>query len=381
MLASGSAGSRLCESYSEQAPLSQSTQLPCKIKDYVFYKPIGHGGFSEVFLVSHSRFDKEFVAKVMTFDLSELDSRRDSFESEVQALLNLHHPNIIRLYDHFHVGAQFFLILEYCPSGSLRDEIIDSDGLTLPRFIHLATEIIGAIAYCHSQNIAHRDIKPGNILLDSRRNSRLADFGLSLTTTAGRKFCHFAGSRLFTAPEIVQKRPHDPLAGDVWALGVMFSMMITGFPPWPCDCFGEIRQQAAQGSLQFARPIPKEIEDLIRRMVVVDPEGRLTMEQVHAHPFFQTDGSRNLVGLAGQTQALQWNQIRRVASGALEGGSEENVREGRYRNAQVMSVSAALTDGRHRAASLQMRLHSKRPQASTPGAFRTFSDDIVDLKT
>jgi serine/threonine protein kinase len=289
--------------------IAKSTPLPCLIHDYVFRKLIGHGGFAEVYLVTHLRFDTEFVAKVMTFDSTDDIEASGVFESEIHALIKLTHPNIIRMYDNFTIGTQVFLILEYCPGGSLRNEITEGDGLSLPRFMEVAVQIADALAYCHSVNIAHHDIKPGNILLDGSRQCKIADFGLCLTTNASKKMRHFGGSLMFIAPEIVQKRPHDPLAADVWALGVTFTMMMTGSSPWDCDNLGQLRIVSAQGAITFKKPVPKHIDELIRQMLVVDPGSRLTMEQVKTHILFEADLPHVMPSV--QSPKIQWDPIRR----------------------------------------------------------------------
>jgi len=87
------------------AMISKNSQLPCTIGNYTFTKLVGHGGFAEVFVVNHVVFGTEFVAKVMTFDTTEMTEKWESFEAEIRALRSLNHPHIIRMYDHFHVGT------------------------------------------------------------------------------------------------------------------------------------------------------------------------------------------------------------------------------------------------------------------------------------
>jgi serine/threonine protein kinase len=287
------------------------------IGSYAFTKLIGDGGFAEVYLVRHVDFGTEFVAKVMTFDQSEKEEKWEVFESEVNALITLNHPHIIRMYDYFQSGSQLHLILEYCRGGSVSDEINQTAGMNLPRFLEVSAELAKAFAYCHRNNIAHRDIKPANVLLDEFARPKIADFGLAIVTTAGQKHRQFGGSVAFTAPEITQKKPHDPMAGDVWALGVMFTMMITGSSPWQCESLGTMKTMAAQGVIQFKKDIPPDVEALIRQMIVVDPMQRLTMAEVEASSIFVPVIPRPLT-LRKSLQVRGWQQIAHRSSDAFE---------------------------------------------------------------
>ncbi|OHS95350.1 CAMK family protein kinase [Tritrichomonas foetus] len=284
----------------------RSSSLPFVLNGYNFLTLIGKGGFAEVFLVINMKYNKQFVAKVMTYD----ESKIDTFESEVQALCKLNHPNIIRIYDHFKINSQIFMILEFCSKGSLHNELTITKGLSYKRFLELSKEIVSALVYCHSKGIAHRDIKPGNVLIDDFYHTKLADFGLSLSNLLdGKLQTKFGGSYEYTAPEIFQKKPHDPKAGDVWALGVMFATMVTGVIPWKADSLGELKERVAKGKLTFAKQLPSKLEDLVRKMVVVDPKARLTMEEVAKHPVFSDYVS--VIRPISQPKKILWDQISR----------------------------------------------------------------------
>ncbi|OHT04306.1 CAMK family protein kinase [Tritrichomonas foetus] len=291
-------------------PIAKATNLPFTINEYSFTKLIGKGGFAEVFLVTHTKYGQEFVAKVMTVDQTDMEYRWEVFDAEVKALIHLNHPNIIRLYDHFQINSQFYLILEYCPYGSLHDEILKTDGLSFPRFLDLGKQLADSLSYCHDKQIAHRDIKPGNILMDEYHMTKIADFGLSIATHAGQLNRQFGGSYMFSSPEIFQKKPHDPFIGDVWALGVVFSMMLTGSKPWKCDTFGALKEMAIKGAISFAKKIPGDAEDLIRKMLIIEPTQRITMKQVRNHILFT--GKRSFLRISVPKKiSVRWDTIKR----------------------------------------------------------------------
>ena len=272
--------------------VAKSACLPFTLKDYKFTSVIGKGGFAEVYLVESIKFGTNFVAKVMTVDESEIQKTWEIFDAETTALSTLNHPHIIRLYDHFQIGTQFYYILEYCPNGSLYNEVQEKMGLSYPRFITVATQIVSALLYCHDHGIAHRDIKPGNILLDEYKRAKLSDFGLCLQTSAGQLHKAFSGSNEFTATEIFLKKPNDPMKGDVWALGVTFAILISGQSPWKSDSLGGMRQLAQKGFFRLPKSVPQDIREIISQMIVVDPDQRITMQQLYQNPLFhQTEQS------------------------------------------------------------------------------------------
>lgn len=142
------------------------------------------------------------------------------------------HPNIILLYDHFVEGNELFLILEYCPSGSLKDHISPGRPLSMNIFRSVCTQILSALCACHDKGIAHRDIKPANVLIDVHGRPKLADFGLGVFCAKGNCVNCDAVSLAFAPPEFFKEKSIDPFKADVWSLGLLFLMMATGRLPW-----------------------------------------------------------------------------------------------------------------------------------------------------
>ncbi|KAK8842741.1 hypothetical protein M9Y10_025604 [Tritrichomonas musculus] len=303
---------------------SKKGNLPFSIHDYYFTTLIGQGGSSLVYLGQNLKFGNQFVAKVMSVEPSEMSECWKIFDAEVSTLSVLDHPHIIRLYDHFREGNKFYMILEYCPGGSLQSQISRSNGLTSAQFRLIGREITEALAYCHEKGIAHRDIKTQNILLDMSGHSHLADFGLSLKTQKGQLYLSNGGSFEFTAPEIFTKKPHDPLAGDAWALGVVFAIMASGSSPWKYESLGDLKIIASQAQIQYKKPIPDIIDDLIRQLITINPSERLTMKQVLEHPAFKFPVSlKNKIhvkqysnSISNAFPVLKWNNINRTNHGS-----------------------------------------------------------------
>jgi len=267
-------------------------ELPYTIRDYIFKKEIGKGGFSRVYLVESIKYSTNFVAKVMIVNEAEQTRRWETFESEIEALQRLDSPHIIRLYDHFIENGVFYLILEYCPNGSVQDEIEQHGELQEDRFCMIGRQVIDGLLYCHSRNIAHHDIKPHNILIDQFGRAKIADFGLSLRMSKGTLSDSFAGSLVFTAPEIFLKKSYDPFKADVWSLGVTFAVMITGEVPWAATSVERLKQLVKSGHYFLKNRPPAAIAELIRNMIVVDPLKRMSLEDIRNSKVFTENLSR-----------------------------------------------------------------------------------------
>ena len=268
-----------------------------EINGYKFIKEIGHGGFSSVYLIT--KCERTYVAKVTSAGRR---THSCAFRAELDALMNLDHPGIIKLYDQFVFNEHLFLILEYCEGGSLLN-LISGRKLSPDRFFEIAWEIVQALDYCHSRSVAHRDLKPENILFDGYGKVRLADFGIS-EFVKNKRLRNSSGTSQYMAPEVIQKMPNDPFAADIWSLGVMFATMLQGYHPFTGSTKAEVKRNITRGLHIIDRQIPVCLQYLIRRMLSVEPEKRPTIKEVMASECFQEYQMKR------ETRQKQVNQIR-----------------------------------------------------------------------
>lgn len=291
-------------------------------KGYKLEQRIGNGTFGKVYLVYSFKYKTHFVIKKITSSTSHkndyneeiLNDKNDSKEpknltinSEIQSLILLDHPGIIKLYEYFsqtinkgesegeneNLGAEgkkeeenVYLVLEYCQNGSLNN-FIRKGPIKPPKLYTFCKQIASALLYCHQNGIAHRDIKPANILVGMNDRMKLGDFGLSTIIKEGQKCNKYAGSYLFMAPEVLDMKDFDPYEADVWALGITFYMMATGVPPWYSSSREVLRKMAKTADLRFPSYIDRNFANLIRSMLTHDPIHRATMKNIASHPILQ----------------------------------------------------------------------------------------------
>ncbi|OHT14567.1 CAMK family protein kinase [Tritrichomonas foetus] len=269
---------------------------------YEYSRPIGHGAFGSVFHVHSLKYKlRDFVVKRIAINCDGGNSSNSSYENaahEASVLIKLCQPNIISMYDFFPDENQknLFIILEYCPGGSLQS-VIDKHGRILPpKLITYTKQIIEALIYCHGHNVAHRDIKPANILIDSYERLKLADFGLSMKFDANDdKLLSFAGSRAYMAPEVVSRIPNDPFLADIWSLGITLYTMAVGTTPWPDDSTG-IELAIKMGMITFPPDLDYKYAKFLRRILVTSPHKRASLKDLLKDQIF----SENIIPVSGR---------------------------------------------------------------------------------
>lgn len=246
---------------------------------YEVVKSIGKGGFASVFLVKSHKYGVEFAAKVMKTDNAS-QSRLTMYKNEVELLKKLDHPNIIKIYEYFEIGTNFVIILEYCPGGTLHDEIEKRGFLPPDKFFQIAIPITNAIKFMHQNGIAHHDIKPKNILFDTYGRPKLVDFGIGVIVDDESGCDNFYCSRAYAPPEIHQKKVHNPFAADIWSLGVSFVCILSGSIPFNMESNEQLRMQIVNGLFYIDSTIPSEIRKILIGMLRVNPNMRHTIEYV-----------------------------------------------------------------------------------------------------
>ena len=180
--------------------------------------------------------------------------------------------------------------MEYVRGGELYHYIEEQEGLEEITIVYLFRQIIAALLHCHRLKIHHRDLKLENILLDRESAQiKLADFGLAALQPSGRFLSTPCGSPQYAAPEVLSSRPYDGGQADVWSCGIILYIMLTGRPPFPYS--GQARdlaklwKLAATARYHMPPDLSPEAKDLVRRILVPQPQLRITIENIWRHPF------------------------------------------------------------------------------------------------
>ena len=219
---------------------------------------LGQGGMGAVFRARHKKLGRDVAVKFLPADLAARPEFRVRFEREAHALALLNHPNIVTIHDYGDEDGQGYIVMELVAGKSLEAML----PLAPQRAIEVVLQICAALSYAHRQGIVHRDVKPGNVIIDDSGNVKVTDFGLArmagddargwTLTTPDQAL----GTMYYMAPEVMAGAAPDPRM-DVYSLGVLLYRAITGALP-----IGDFER------------LPGAIDRVVRRALAQAPEKR-----------------------------------------------------------------------------------------------------------
>lgn len=196
------------------------------------------------------------------------------------------HPHIIRLYEVIETPNDIYVVMEYVKSGELFDYIVEKGRLMEDEARHFFQQIISGVEYCHRNMVVHRDLKPENLLLDSRANVKIADFGLSNVMRDGHFLKTSCGSPNYAAPEVISGRLYAGPEVDVWSCGVILYALLCGSLPFDDENIPNLFKKIKGGIYTLPSHLSPGARDLIPRMLLVDPLKRITIPEIRQHPWF-----------------------------------------------------------------------------------------------
>mmetsp|Transcript_10980 Transcript_10980/g.21858 ORF Transcript_10980/g.21858 Transcript_10980/m.21858 type:complete len:571 (-) Transcript_10980:69-1781(-) len=254
---------------------------------------LGTGISGTVRVCTHKETKIQYALKTLQLhQIRNDDEALQQLKDEIAILKALDHPNIVRLEEVYETPDHMFLILELCTGGEMLDRLNSQKGFHYSEK-HAAEYVkimVNAIRYIHEHNITHRDLKLENFLLQDRSEDsdlKLIDFGLSRHFREKEKMTVPVGTPYYVAPEVLRGIYDEKC--DLWSLGVITYMLLSGTPPFPGQGEGEILQRVKKGhySLEISRfdGVSDHAKDFIRKLLMMDPKKRLTAAQAQDHPW------------------------------------------------------------------------------------------------
>ncbi|VDI22346.1 BR serine/threonine kinase [Mytilus galloprovincialis] len=215
-------------------------------------------------------------------------------EREIAIMKLIEHPHVLGLFDVYENKKYLYLVLEHVSGGELFDYLVKKGRLTPKEARRFFRQIISALDFCHSHNICHRDLKPENLLLDDKNNIRVADFGMASLQVEGSMLETSCGSPHYACPEVIRGEKYDGRRADVWSCGVILYALLVGALPFDDDNLRQLLEKVKKGVFHIPHFVPPDCQNLLRGMIEVDPEKRLTLEDIHRHPWVIADSQGHI---------------------------------------------------------------------------------------
>ncbi len=250
---------------------------------YRVLEALGRGGMARVYRAYHPQLDRYVAIKVLRSDLVEEEEFLARFKREARAVAALRHPNIVQVYDFDVRNGLYFMVMELLEGDTLRRRLNDyqaqGENMPLGEEVRILLDVLDGLAYAHSEDMIHRDVKPANILLTKGGQAVLTDFGIAQIIGGTRYTVSGAlmGTLSYMAPE-QGLEGHCDARSDIYSLGIVFYEMLTGEPPFDAETPLAILMKHVNDPLPLPRKmdpsIPKWLERVVLKSLAKQPKDR-----------------------------------------------------------------------------------------------------------
>ncbi|KAL6497535.1 hypothetical protein OROHE_027164 [Orobanche hederae] len=271
-------------------------KIPLNAKDYELNEEVGEGVSANVYRARCVPLNEIVAIKVL--DLEKCNNDLDNIRREVQTMILIDHPNLLRAHCSFTAGHNLWVVMPYMAGGSCLHIMKSAfpEGFEEPVIATLLREVLKALVYLHHHGHIHRDVKAGNILLDTDGSVKLADFGVAAcmydTGDRQRSRNTFVGTPCWMAPEVMQQLHGYDFKADIWSFGITALELAHGHAPFskypPMKVLLMTLQNAPPG-LDYERDkrFSKSFKEMVAACLVKDPKKRPSSEKLLKHAFFR----------------------------------------------------------------------------------------------
>nr|AFK36534.1 unknown [Medicago truncatula] len=275
-----------------QSPPSPPPSPPSRIilGKYQLTKFLGRGNFAKVYqarsLIDGSTVAVKVIDKSKTVDAS-MEPR---IVREIDAMRRLqNHPNILKIHEVLATKTKIYLIVDFAGGGELFLKLARRRKFPEALARRYFQQLVSALCFCHRNGIAHRDLKPQNLLLDAEGNLKVSGFGLSaLPEQLKNGLLHTAcGTPAYTAPEILGRTGYDGSKADAWSCGVILYVLLAGHLPFDDSNIPAMCKRITRRDYQFPEGISKPARYLIYQLLDPNPKTRIRLENVFGNNWFK----------------------------------------------------------------------------------------------
>jgi serine/threonine protein kinase len=301
-----------------QTPTNGDNLIGKTIGQYTILEEIGRGGMATVYSAMQSSMNRKVAIKVLPRHFLHDPGFLERFEREVEVISRLEHPHILPIYDFGDADGVPFIAMRYLGGGSMaqmiRRGVPDLDDIQKP-----FSQVAQALDYAHQQGVIHRDLKPGNIMLDESGNAYLSDFGIARVMGSDLTGSAIIGTPAYMSPEQAHGLAIDARS-DVYALGIVLFELLTGREPYQSETPMGVLLMHVNEPMPVVRSyredIPDSVEDVIQQATAKDPDERYASAGELAKAFAEALRNPNQTTRSAKTRAVEQATI--APSGALK---------------------------------------------------------------
>ena len=284
-------------SFTKKSNQKKEKEKPIKIKksitkgkilggQFIIGEEVGKGTFGVVRIATHIITGEKVAVKMLFKEKIVEESDKKRLEREIKILKILRHNNIVQLYNVINTSSTIYLVMEYIKGKELFEIIVHKKKLSELDSLRYYQQLISGIEYLGKIRVAHRDLKPENLLIDSKNNLKIADFGLSNIYKHNELLSTACGSPCYAAPEMLAGDKYFGLSADIWSSGIILYTMLCGRLPFEDKDNEVLYQKIQEGNFKIPEFLTDNAKDFLQKVLVVDPKKRYNILQIKKHPWF-----------------------------------------------------------------------------------------------
>ncbi|KAK1311928.1 CBL-interacting protein kinase 24 [Acorus calamus] len=259
-----------------------------KVGKYEVGRTIGEGTFAKVKFAQNMDTGESVAMKILAKSSILKHKMVNQIKREISIMKIVRHPNIVRLHEVLASHTKIYIILEFITGGELFDKIVHQGRLQEAESRKYFQQLIDAVDYCHSKGVYHRDLKPENLLLDSRGNLKISDFGLSALRQQGVGLLHTTcGTPNYVAPEVLSHQGYDGSAADVWSCGVILFVLMAGYLPFDEADLPTLYRKVSAAEFSCPPWFSFGAKTLIHKILDPNPNTRIRIEGIRKDEWFR----------------------------------------------------------------------------------------------
>ena len=282
------------------------------LKNFEFLSFIGEGAFGVVKLAQDKETKEKVAIKIL--EKKKILNKEDQIrvKREIEILKRSNHLNVIKAKKIFNDSENIYILMEYCEKGELFEHIVDEVCLEGKEAAYYFYQLINGLESLHKNGIVHRDLKPENLLINKNNILKIIDFGLS--NYNNKLLSTLCGSPCYASPEMLYGKKYDGILVDIWSTGIVLYAMLCGSVPFDNEDHDKLYKKIMKGKIAYPENLEKDSIDLLKKILVVNPRGRISIKDIKKHPFYQK-GRKEFIRMH---PALVKNAIKKYGNKKVE---------------------------------------------------------------